>query len=125
MTTRMVAFCGLLCTECPAYVATQANDEDALARVAKKWGEEYHIPGVTVDSIRCDGCVSVGGQKCGHCAQCEISSCGLARRVANCGHCTDYPCEKLERFLRTVPAARPVLEGERFSRKTRREQGGF
>ncbi|NIV31664.1 MAG: DUF3795 domain-containing protein, partial [Anaerolineae bacterium] len=22
----MIAYCGLVCTECPAYIATQAND---------------------------------------------------------------------------------------------------
>ena len=27
---RMVAFCGVICSDCPAYLATQANDRDAL-----------------------------------------------------------------------------------------------
>ena len=31
----MIATCGLTCTECPAYIATQPNDAEALAKVAE------------------------------------------------------------------------------------------
>jgi hypothetical protein len=47
---KMIAYCGLVCTDCPAYVATQANDRDALERVAAQWREEYNAPGLTVES---------------------------------------------------------------------------
>ena len=29
MSTKMIAYCGLGCTECPTYLATQANDAAA------------------------------------------------------------------------------------------------
>lgn len=31
-TERIVAYCGLVCTECPAHIATQADDRAALER---------------------------------------------------------------------------------------------
>ena len=107
---RMVAYCGLVCTDCPAYVATQANDRDALERVAAQWREEYNAPGITVESVICDGCLADDGRQCSHCGECEIRACGVGRGVLNCAHCADYACEKLEGFFGFVPDARAVLD---------------
>jgi hypothetical protein len=111
---RIIAYCGLVCSDCSAYVATQANDQEALERVAAQWREEYNAPNITVESVICDGCLD-GGRKCSHCAECEIRACGVARGVANCAHCADYACEKLEKFFGFVPGARGVLDEIRHS----------
>lgn len=111
---KIIAYCGLICTDCPAYTATQANDREALGRVAAQWREEYNAPNLTVESVICDGCLG-GPRKCSHCAECEIRACGIERGVANCGHCTDYACEKLEGFFGFVPDARAVLDEVRRS----------
>ncbi|MBN1875577.1 MAG: DUF3795 domain-containing protein, partial [Anaerolineae bacterium] len=34
---KIIAYCGLNCAECPAYLATQANDMEALEHVAEEW----------------------------------------------------------------------------------------
>jgi hypothetical protein len=109
---KMIAFCGLVCTTCPAFVATQADDRAALERVAAQWREEFDAPNITAKSVICDGCVA-GGRKCSHCFECEMRACGLERNVLNCAHCDDYACEKLEEFLGFVPEARSVLDGIR------------
>jgi hypothetical protein len=106
---RIVAVCGLICTDCPAYVATQADDRAALERVAAEWRQAYNAPNITVESVICDGCLD-GGRKCGHCAECDIRACGIARGVANCAHCSDYGCEKLQRFFGFAPQARATLD---------------
>jgi hypothetical protein len=31
---KIIAYCGLVCADCPAYIATPANDREALERVA-------------------------------------------------------------------------------------------
>ena len=112
----LIAYCGLLCNECPAYVATQADDRAELERVAAMWREEYDAPNITVESIICDGC-NVEGRKCSHCDECDIRACALALNVANCAHCDDYDrpggCEKLEGLLGFVPAARALLDSIR------------
>jgi len=107
--TEMIAHCGLVCTDCEAYQATQAGDQAALEQVAAKWAVEYNAPGMTVEQVACDGCL-VEGRKCGHCGECEIRACGIARGVANCGHCADYACEKLEKLFAMVPDARATLD---------------
>jgi len=32
---KIVAYCGLVCSDCPAYIATQANDRAALERTVQ------------------------------------------------------------------------------------------
>jgi hypothetical protein len=107
---KMIAYCGLVCTDCPAYIATQADDRAALEQVAAQWREEFNAPGITVEYVVCDGCLAEDGRKCGHCAECDIRACGVSRGVANCAHCDDYACEKLERFFGFAPDAQRVLD---------------
>lgn len=111
MTDRLVAYCGLICSDCPAYIATQADDRAGLERVAAQWREGFNAPDITAESIICDGCLGVDGRHCAHCFECEMRACGLARGVINCAHCADFACEKLEGFFGFVPDARTVLDG--------------
>jgi len=112
----MISYCGLVCSECAAYVATQADDREALERVAAQWREEYHAPTITVETVICDGCIASTGRHCGHWHECDIRICGADRAVTNCAHCADFACDKLERFFGFVPDARRVLEDVRDSR---------
>jgi len=109
---KIIAICGLVCTECPAYIATQADDQKALEKIAEQWRTEYHVPHITVKDVICDGCLD-GGRKCAHCSECEVRACGLERGVANCASCADYACAKLEKFFGMAPQARKVLEALR------------
>ena len=111
---KIIAYCGLVCTDCSAYIATQADDQAALEKVAAQWREEYNAPNITVASVICDGCLD-GGRKCGHCADCEIRACGVERGVINCAHCPQYACEKLEGFFGFAPDARALLDEIRRS----------
>ena len=112
---RIIAYCGLVCSDCAAYVATQANDHAALEKVVAQWREEYNVPDITVESVICDGCLTKNGRTCYHCTECTIRTCGLAKGVANCAHCDDYACEKLTAFLSQVPQAKTVLDEIRRS----------
>jgi hypothetical protein len=111
---RIIAYCGLMCNDCPAYIATQADDRIALEQVAAQWREEYNAPTITVEAIICDGCLTDDGRKCSHCFECEIRACGVERGVVNCAHCTDYVpqrgCEKLEGFFGFAPEAQATLD---------------
>lgn len=106
---RMIAYCGLTCTECPAYVATQADDREGLERVAAQWREMFNEPRITADSVICDGCLGEG-RLSSYCSICEIRACAPERGVKNCAHCADYGCEKLESFLVHASEARAMLE---------------
>ena len=120
---KIIAYCGLVCSDCPAYIATQANDPEALGQVLERWREEFNAPHITVEDILCDGCQAHYGRLNGYCRRCPIRPCGLARSVPNCAHCDEYVCEQLERllavcdnihgFFEYASGARGTLEGIR------------
>ena len=112
---KIIAYCGLVCADCPAYIATQADDYAALEQVAAQWREEYNAPDITVESIICDGCLTDEGRKCSHCFECQIRACGMERGVLNCAYCADYGCAKIEGFFGFVPDAQARVAGIRQS----------
>ena len=112
MDDRMIAYCGIACTDCEAYVATQAGDMDALERMAKTAEEEYGTERTAADSM-CDGCLTTTGRQIGYCHECAIRLCAVPRRVATCAHCDAYPCEKIEAFSKPGTPHRKMLDGIR------------
>ena len=89
----MQAYCGLVCTECGAYIAKRTNDDNLRKKTANLWS----APGfpVTADEINCDGCKAVEGILFKHCEMCEVKSCASSKGIETCAHCNDYPCSKL------------------------------
>ena len=110
---KIIAYCGLVCTDCEAYIATQANDLAALEQMAARAREQFNNPDLTIESAMCDGCLGSDGRKCGYCFVCQVRACGMERGVVNCAHCDDYACEKLEGFFGMAPHARASLDGIR------------
>lgn len=39
---RLIAFCGLTCTECPAFIATWKDDYKERGKVSKIWFKEFN-----------------------------------------------------------------------------------
>lgn len=109
---RMIAYCGLVCTDCPAYIATKTEDAAAIESVAEQW-REAHSPLITAADVWCDGCLNDGPRLCSHCGECKVRACAVGRGVVNCAHCDDYGCEIITGFLTVVPDAKAVLEGIR------------
>ena len=117
---KIIAYCGLQCQNCDAYVATQSGDRAALEQVAAKWREQFNAPQITADGIVCDGCLAgADGQRVAYyCSICAIRACAIERDLANCAHCADYVhndalCEKLAGFLAHSPEARATLDAIR------------
>ncbi len=105
---KIIAVCGITCTECPAYIATQTDDNDLRTKTAGEWSKMFNAE-IKQEHINCDGC-NTPGKKIQHCSECEIRACGLAKGVENCGHCADYACDKLEGFFGMVPDAKGTLD---------------
>ena len=91
-----IAPCGLVCSKCDAFIATQLNDPAKLELVAADWRKRYQCDDINIENIRCNGCMTDGGPKCTHCESgCDVRKCAIARNVAVCGECKDYSCTKL------------------------------
>jgi hypothetical protein len=115
---RIIACCGLICTDCEAYQATQAGDEAWLEQVAAKWREEYQNPSFTAANVACDGCLATDGQLCSHCLVCSTRRCCQEHGVANCGVCAEYEtCEDIRGFFQYVPSAKVVLDEVHAARR--------
>ncbi|MBN1642625.1 MAG: DUF3795 domain-containing protein [Anaerolineae bacterium] len=93
MVRSLIAYCGLDCAACPAYLATQSGDLDRMAAVAAEWNSEAYE--VTVADVPCDGCAQGEGRVFKWCVDCPIRACCIARGYANCAYCDDLPCEHL------------------------------
>lgn len=93
--------CGLVCSRCDAYRATQMNDFEKLKLVAADWRERYRCPDIQAETLWCDGCMTEGGRKSPHCQHsCTIRPCAVAKGVSVCSECSDYPCAKLTEFFK-------------------------
>ena len=117
MEESIIAFCGLDCTECPAYIGTQKEDNELLKKTAKRWStSKYKLEPA---DIICDGCIFVEKRLANFCSECQVRVCGVEKGIENCGHCDDYPCETLKKvwkFLRT-PQAKARLDEIRQSKR--------
>jgi len=112
---NIIAYCGMVCAECPAFIATQNDDQEALKQVAAQWSQEFDASFTPEDCI-CDGCLVLEGRSASYCHQCEIRACGIEKKVQNCAYCDEYTCEKLEKFFAFVPPdAKASLERVRQS----------
>ncbi len=106
-----LAYCGLNCEECPVFQATQNRDE-----VHKRWlAAEYSCEELcfTTKDMTCYGCHSEQRLESRMCQGCVVRTCASSHGVENCGHCPDYPCLLIERFVSTETDARTQLELER------------
>jgi len=109
---KMIAFCGLTCTECPAFLATQNDDDTERKKTAEIWSEQYGMA-LKAEDINCDGCLSDTGKLVGHCNVCKIRKCGQEKSLANCAHCDEYACEKLSNFFTVAAHSKTTLDGIR------------
>jgi len=110
MTQQIIAYCGLVCTECPALIATRENDTPKLKELALEW---YGAEGDAAFCL-CDSCTT-SGRKNNHCLECGVRLCAIERSVANCAYCEDYGCETLTGLFQYIPLAKESLERIRAS----------
>ncbi|MGY5871954.1 MAG: DUF3795 domain-containing protein [Candidatus Thorarchaeota archaeon] len=111
--SEIIVYCGLDCSKCDAFKATQTEDLELKKQIAERWTRELGTE-FTPQDIECDGCKSQ--RISGWCQKiCLIRPCAEERGVETCAHCSDYPCDKIEKFLLGEPVARNTLEEIRRS----------
>jgi len=110
---QLLAYCGIDCGECEAYIATQNNDQSGLEATAKKWAAQYGGKEIAADMCVCDGCSTGPRYSSAHSATCGIRVCASKRGVVTCAHCPDYGCEILKQFFAFAPVLKEKLEAIR------------
>ena len=91
----MIAFCGLNCEKCDAFIATKNNDNVLREKTAKLWSELNQIT-ILPEQINCEGC-RVDGKKTVFCDKlCQIRQCAMKKGVETCGECPEMEqCPKV------------------------------
>ena len=112
----MIAFCGIDCSKCIGFIATQSGKQDELEKVAKEWSIKFKAD-VMPEHVVCNGC-KASGDKSFHCVYlCKIRVCCLGKGLNNCAECDDYPCEDLQFILDNTSDAMDNLEQSKIDKK--------
>jgi len=82
-----IAYCGLDCEKCDAYIATKTNDDSLREKTATLWSKSNNVT-ITKDMINCTGC-RTDGIKTQFCDRfCEIRKCARGKNFETCGECS-------------------------------------
>lgn len=107
--SSMIAYCGLVCSNCPTFLATQNDDDVAREKTAAFYSEKFGF-NLKPEEINCDGCISEGGKLIGYCQSCEIRKCCREKALYNCTVCDEQPCKKLIKFHEFSPDAKASFD---------------
>lgn len=114
MTNSIIAYCGLICNNCPAFIATKNGDHKRKKELAKIWAD--HAENLSIEDITCYGCKSEN-KKTKFCGICLVRSCCQNKNIDNCAHCKDYPCQKYIQLIKNIesPEAKDLLDKINFT----------
>ncbi len=104
-----IAYCGICCSACPVYLASQADNVDMKKKVLDTWSKQYNMQ-LSIEEISCSGCKSKGCRLFPHCERCKIRECAREKSLNYCSDCISYPCLNLEELFLQAPDAKSNLE---------------
>lgn len=111
---EMIAYCGSTCHTCAIYLATREKEpkkkHEMRAEIAQQIKKLYGQDCKAEDVTDCDGCKAESGRLFSGSEKCEIRKCAIGKGIENCAHCSEYACEKLEKFFTTDPDVRKQLD---------------
>ncbi|HEX2919789.1 MAG TPA: GNAT family N-acetyltransferase [Bacteroidales bacterium] len=92
---EIISVCGDVCSECPRFTATKANNEEKLKELALLWFKlGFRDSVVEPGQMKCKGCSK--DKPCGY----DLTTCEQLGNGKNCGECLVFPCEKIEAVFR-------------------------
>lgn len=115
---RVLGCCGIVCSDCPVYKATQRDNDEERAEILKRQREKWstifskqYERNYVADDINCDGCTSNTDRVFWFCRGCGIRRCVQEKGLANCAFCPECSCDMLENlFEKSRAPARETLE---------------
>ncbi len=110
MDNKIIAKCGLVCSECKAYKATIKDDDEMRKETAREWSAMFNAD-VDWKTINCVGCQESDMEKVfSYCRVCTIRQCALGKGYATCAECAEFGCEKVLGIWEHDGGARERLE---------------
>lgn len=85
---KMIAYCGLDCEKCDAYLATLHDDQALREKTAALWTRLNGVP-ITPEMINCQGCRADGVKTVFCDSLCAIRQCAMKKGVTTCGGCPE------------------------------------
>lgn len=83
-----IAYCGIDCKKCEAYIATVNDDNNLREKVAREWSKLNNVK-ITPEMINCSGC-RMDGVKTIFCSTiCPIRKCALEKKYETCAECIE------------------------------------
>ena len=114
---KMIAYCGLDCEKCDAYLATVRDDQALREKTAKAWSELNHVP-ILPEHINCLGCRADGIKTVFCDSLCEIRQCALKKGAQTCGDCEELEkCRTVGAILADNPEALNNLKRQKNTTK--------
>ena len=114
---KMIAYCGLDCEKCDAYLATLRDDQALREKTAKAWSELNHVP-ILPEHINCLGCRADGIKTVFCDSLCEIRQCALKKGVETCSDCEELEkCRTVGAILADNPEALNNLKRQKNTTK--------
>ena len=105
----MIAYCGIDCSKCNSYLATQSGHDADLERVATQLAKRYRAE-VKPAYVICDGC-RTGERHSYFCANtCNMRKCCIEKEFHSCIECSEFPCSALQSELDHNPEAKENLK---------------
>jgi hypothetical protein len=109
-----IAYCGLDCTACPTYIATQTADRALQEKTAREWSKLF-APFTGRNDLRaeemvCDGCKAAEERVFLGCRVCGMRKCASGRKFDTCAECDRFEtCEQLNGFFTQAADAKERL----------------
>jgi hypothetical protein len=116
----MMSACGVMCSECPAYLGAARGIEHQRQTV-DAWHRIYGLR-ETPDAISCGGCLGPDDQLFHTMGHCEARRCCRAKGFGSCAECAVEGCPALERAQAvwdSVPGLAGTLSAADFDRYAR------
>lgn len=99
---KIIAACGNDCSICPRHLP---KTDEELYKTSELWHRiGYRDKVVSIAEISCSGCSP--NNWCRY----KIIDCTMDIGVANCGECSEYPCEKIRECFDITDSFRPTCK---------------
>jgi hypothetical protein len=116
----MMSACGVMCSECPAYLGATRGIEHQR-ETADAWHRIYGLTEGPQD-ISCGGCLGEDGELFHTSRRCGARHCCRSKGFSSCAECTVEACPLLERaqaLWDSVPELAATLSPSDFERYAR------